>query len=52
MAIVPVLAMLAALPRKFAPLTFQVPPARLLNVDDDSETLPEIVPVLLMTMLP
>src|SRR5258706_307341 len=52
MAIVPALAMLDELPRKFAPLTLQVPPARLLNVDDDSETLPEIVPVLLMTMLP
>src|SRR6266403_2343867 len=52
MAIVPALAMLDELPRKFAPLTLQVPPARLLNVDDDSETLPEIVPVLLMTILP
>ena len=52
MAIVPALVTLAALPRKFVPLTLQVPPAALLIVDDANETLPEMVPVLVMATLP
>src|SRR4051812_40383104 len=48
----PALVMLEALPRKFQPLTFQKPPRLLLKVPDDSETLPVIVPVLLMMMPP
>src|SRR6266404_8109318 len=52
MAMIPALVKLVVLPRKFNPLTRQKPPTRLLNVADDSDTLPVIVPVLLMTILP
>src|SRR6266704_3388425 len=52
MAMVPALAMLAPLPRKFHPFTRHRQLAKLLNVADASETLPEMVPVLLTVTLP
>jgi hypothetical protein len=43
---------LTLLPNQFDPRTFQIPPLLLLKVAVASPTLPEILPVLLIVMLP